>query len=73
MEIAPLRPFDRIVAGYVTLAFALALGESVVLHEWVLVLITALFSAAGAALLLHDHRRWRSRRRGATNTVIETP
>jgi len=73
MEIAPLRPFDRIVAGYVTLAFALALGESVVLHEWVLVLITALFSAAGAALIVYDHRRWRSRRRAAANTVLETP
>jgi hypothetical protein len=39
----------------------------------VLVLITALFSAAGAALLVYDHRRWRSRRRAAANTVLETP
>jgi hypothetical protein len=69
MHIAPLRPFDRVVAAYATLAFALAVGESVALHEWVLVLVAGAFCTAGVALLVHDHRRWQSERRTSTNTT----
>jgi hypothetical protein len=69
MQIAPLRPFDRIIAAYATLAFALAAGESIALHEWVLVLLAGAFCAAGVALLLHDHRRWRSEQRASAGTT----
>ena len=63
MRIAPLRPFDRVVAGYATLAFAIAAGESIAMREWVIALFGIALSAAGIALLLHDHRRWRAERR----------
>ena len=72
MRLAPLRPFDRVVAGYATLAFALAAGESIAMHEWLIALFGIALSAAGVALLLHDHRRWRSERRAnAPDTSAE--
>jgi len=73
MRLAPLRPFDRIVAGYATLAFALGAARSATMHEWGFVLLGVVFMAAGFALLLHDHRRWRTARRAAaTASVTET-
>jgi hypothetical protein len=59
MRIPPLRPFDRVVAGYATLAFALAAGESFVVRDWLIAAAGVLLSAAGLVLLAHDHRRWR--------------
>jgi hypothetical protein len=67
MRLAPLRPFDRVVAGYATLAFALAAGESIAMHEWLIALFGIALSAAGIALLFNDHRRWRSERRAAAH------
>jgi hypothetical protein len=67
MRLPPLRPFDRVVGGYATLAFALAAGESIAMHEWAIALCVTMLSAMGIALLLHDHRRWRSQRRDSTN------
>lgn len=73
MRLAPLRPFDRVVAGYATLAFALAAGESIVMHEWMIALFGSALSAAGIALLFHDHRRWRSERRASTQNAATKP
>jgi hypothetical protein len=67
MRLEPLRPFDRVVAGYATLAFALGAGESAAMHEWRFALLGAIPTAAGVALLLYDHRRWRAARRAATS------
>ena len=65
MQLVPLRPFDRVVAGYATFAFALGAGESAAVHEWSFALLGAMLAAAGAGLLLIDHRRWRAARRTA--------
>lgn len=62
IRLAPLRPFDRIVAGYATLAFAVGAGESAVMREWSVTLVGVAMAALGVALLLHDHRRWRAER-----------
>ena len=62
-RIIRLRPFDRIVAGYATSAFALGGGHSVLTREWHFALLGFSFTAAGVALLLADHRRWRAQRR----------
>lgn len=64
-QLAPLRPFDRVVAGYATLAFALGAGESVLVREWSFALLGGIMAASGIALLLHDHRRWRATRAAA--------
>ena len=64
MRLELLRPFERVVAGYATLAFALGAGESAVMREWSFALLGAVLATAGVALLLHDHRRWRAERRG---------
>ena len=63
LRLRPLRPFDRVVAGYATLAFALGGGRSAALRDWRFALLGAVMSVAGVALLLHDHRRWRAERR----------
>lgn len=62
-RVAPLRPFDRIVAGYATSAFALGGGHSLLTREWHFALLGFGFTAAGVALLVADHRRWRAQRR----------
>ena len=73
MRLQPLRPFDRVVAGYATLAFALGAGESAALRDWSFALLGVILTAAGVALLVHDHRRWRAARRAATSgTAMET-
>lgn len=73
MRLEPLRPFDRVVAGYATLAFALGAGESAVLREWRFAMLGATLAALGVALLGHDHRRWRAARRAGTRgTAGET-
>jgi hypothetical protein len=59
--IAPLRPFDRVVAGYATLAFGLAAAEGIAMRKWLISATSVLLSAAGVALLMYDHRRWRRR------------
>jgi hypothetical protein len=70
-RLQPLRPFDRVVAGYATLAFALGGGKSATAHEWGFALLGTVMAGAGVALLLLDHRRWRtSRRARATDEVI---
>ncbi len=61
-RLAALRPFDRIVAGYATLAFAIGAGESAVMREWSFAVLGGIMTAFGLALLLHDHRRWRAER-----------
>ncbi|MEO7714321.1 MAG: hypothetical protein ABIV10_15520 [Gemmatimonadaceae bacterium] len=63
-RMVPLRPFDRIVAGYATSAFALGGGHSILTREWHFALLGFSCTAAGVALLLADHRRWRAQRRG---------
>jgi hypothetical protein len=63
MRFEPLRSFERVIAGYATLAFALGAGESAVMHEWSYALLGVIFAAAGVALLLYDHRQWRAARR----------
>lgn len=71
VRIAPLRPFDRVVAGYATLAFAFGAAESAIMREWSFALLGGIMTVAGVALLLHDHLRWRaarSRRRSPTST-----
>lgn len=74
MRLEPLRPIDRVVAGYATLAFALGAGESVAMRELGFALLGAIPAAAGVALLLYDHRRWRAARRAAMSaTATETP
>lgn len=65
LQLAPLRPFDRVVAGYATLAFALGAGESALVGEWSFALLGGIMAASGVALLLHDHRRWRAERGAA--------
>jgi hypothetical protein len=60
MRIAPLRPVDRVVAGYATLAFALAAAEALVTREWLVAAASVLLSAFGVMLLRHDHRRSRT-------------
>ena len=73
MRLQPLRPVDRVVAGYATLAFALGAGESAAMREWSFVLLGVILTAAGVALLVHDHRRWRAARRvGTSGTSMET-
>lgn len=73
MRLEPLRPFDRVVAGYATLAFALGSGESAVRREWSFALLGAILAVAGVALIGYDHRRWRAARRaGRSGTVTET-
>ena len=74
IRLAPLRPFDRIVAGYATLAFAVGAGESAVMREWSVTLVGVAMAALGVALLLHDHRRWRAERRtGAPAAAPKRP
>ena len=63
MRLAPLRSFDRVVAGYATIAFAIGAARSVVTHEWMFVVLGATMSGTGVVLLVHDHHRWRARRR----------
>ena len=63
MPLAPLRPFDRIVAGYATLAFAMGAAESVTVRDWIFASLGALMAGLGIALLVHDHLRWRTERR----------
>lgn len=65
MPLAPLRPFDRIVAGYATLAFAMGAAESVSVREWIFASLGTVMAALGIALLVHDHLRWRTERRRA--------
>ena len=73
MRLQPLRPFDRVVAGYATLAFALGAGESAAMRDWSFALLGVILTAAGVALLMHDHRRWRAERRAASvRTPLET-
>jgi hypothetical protein len=60
-RIAPLRPIDRVVAGYATLAFALAAAEAAAMREWLIAAASVAASVAGVALLSHDHRRSRRR------------
>lgn len=64
MPLAPLRPFDRIVAGYATVAFAMGAAESVTVREWIFASLGTVMAALGLALLVHDHLRWRIERRG---------
>ncbi len=71
VRISPLRPFDRVVAGYATLAFAFGAAESAIMGEWSFALLGGIMTVAGVALLLHDHRRWRAsraQRRSTTST-----
>lgn len=69
IRLAPLRSFDRIVAGYATLAFAVGAGESAVMREWSITLIGVAMALLGVALLVHDHRRWRAERRSRPSTA----
>jgi hypothetical protein len=61
-RLAPLRPVDRVVAGYATSAFALVAGDRLMLREWTIGALGVVMSAAGVVLLVHDHRRWRAER-----------
>lgn len=70
IRLAPLRPFDRIVAGYATLAFAVGAGESAVMREWSIALVGVAMALLGVALLLHDHRRWRAERRSRPPAAV---
>jgi hypothetical protein len=71
MRIEPLRPFERVLAAYAALAFALGAAESVVVREWSFAVLGAALSTAGLALLVHDHRRWRAAREGASRPASE--
>lgn len=68
-----LRPFDRVVAGYATSAFAIGGGHSVMTREWHFALLGFTLTAAGVALLLTDHRRWRIERRAERRLETRHP
>lgn len=73
MRLETLRPFERVLAGYATLAFALGAGQSAAMREWSFALLGSILSGAGIVLLVNDHRRWRAERRAATSgSVTET-
>ncbi len=69
-RIIPLRSFDRIVAGYATSAFALGGAHSIATREWHFALLGFSFTAAGVALLLADHHRWRAQRRAERRSSV---